>query len=142
MHKELQKFIRFCLVGATNAAIDIGLFNILLSLKLNPYLAGSLSFVVAATNGYILNRAWTFKEQKSQRVARQYFFFLFISTIGLGFNNLILYLTLQHLDLDNPVLTANIGKILAVGIVVFWNYSMNRFFVFRTNDAASSPANL
>lgn len=131
MHKEVKRIGKFMTVGTSNTLIDLGLFNLLLFAYLNPYLAASLSFLAATTNSYFWNRHWTFGEHKSNRVLRQYTQFLLTNIVGLALNNGIIYLFLNYIPLASPALTANAAKIVAIAIVVVWNYGMSRLVIFR-----------
>ena len=47
----------------------------------------------------------------------------------------------QMLDTEHEVLSSNAAKVLATGIVLFWNFFVNRLWTFRDVDAAKpSPA--
>lgn len=122
----LLKFFKFCIVGFFGMAIDFGttwLFKE--SLKINKYLANSLGFIFSTSWNFILNRLWTF-ESLYQRVTMQYITFLAISLVGLGLNNLIVYILHGRLRMN-----FYLAKLAAVTIVTSWNFSMNYFFTFR-----------
>lgn len=130
MNKELQKILKYGIVGVSNVLIDVGSFNLLLFLHVNPYIASSLSFIIAATNSYIHNRRWTFSDGK-RNVYAQYVQFMVVNATGLLFNNLLIYVFLKYLWLGNLTLTTNVAKLIAVVLVVTWNYGVSRFVVFR-----------
>jgi putative flippase GtrA len=91
----------------------------------NKYLSNSLGFVIAATNNYLWNRLWTFASQ-SPEVVREYSSFLLISLVGLGLNNLIIYLLHGKLHLNFYW-----SKLVAIVCVTLWNFGMNYVFTFR-----------
>lgn len=129
--QEFIKFIKFCLVGISNTLIDFALFNLLLYFHTNIYVAVSVAFLFAMTNSYILNRSWTFKDTKSKNVYKQYFLFVLAAAIGLGINNLVVYLFLKYVVINNPIIQANIIRLSAISVVVFWNYGISRFLIFK-----------
>lgn len=90
----------------------------------NKYVANSCGFACAATSNYILNRLWTFRSHDPQ-IARQYLVFVGIALIGLAINNGVIYLLHDRLKLN-----FYLSKLLAVGVVTFWNFFMNYFFNF------------
>ena len=94
-------------------------------LRWNKYLSNSLGFILAATNKYIWNRLWTF-ESTSDAVMREYISFVMIALIGLGLNNLIIYLLHGKLKWN-----FYLSKLIAIGCVTLWNFSMNYVFTFR-----------
>ncbi len=60
-------FVRFATVGVTISLIDAGLLYLFLALGANVYLGRVISYTVAMTVGYILNRYFTFHHLESGR---------------------------------------------------------------------------
>ena len=119
------KFIKFCVVGFSGMIIDFGATWLLKEkVKINKYLANSCGFVLAASSNYILNRIWTFESQNS-KIATEYFSFFAISLVGLGLNNLFLWILSDKLKLN-----FYLSKLIATAIVTLWNFGMNFFFTF------------
>lgn len=122
----LMRFIRFGIVGCSGMMVDFGVTWLCKEkFRWNKYLSNSLGFVLAATNNYIWNRLWTFQSQ-SEAVAREYVSFVIIAIIGLGINNTIIYLLHERLHLN-----FYLSKLIAIGCVTLWNFTMNYVFTFR-----------
>jgi putative flippase GtrA len=122
----LIRFVRFGIVGASGMIVDFGVTWLCKEkLRWNKYLSNSLGFILAATNNYCWNRLWTF-QSASREVAREYTSFVLISLVGLGLNNLIIYLLHEKLRLN-----LYLSKLMALGCVTIWNFSMNYVFTFR-----------
>lgn len=122
----LAQFIKFSVVGASNTVIDFGVYLLSTRVLGFYYLIGNvISFTVAGTWSYVINRKWTFRDTTT-RVHTQYLKFLIVSLVGLGLTSLLLYLFVHHLHLHDIV-----GKALAVAIVLIWNFSLNRLWTFR-----------
>lgn len=122
----LLRFVRFGIVGASGMIIDFGVTWLCKEkLRWNKYLSNSLGFILAATNNYCWNRLWTFQSE-SVEIAREYFSFVFIALIGLGLNNLIVWLLHEKAHLH-----FYFSKLIAIGCVMIWNFSMNYVFTFR-----------
>lgn len=121
----IEQLIRFCLVGASGMGVD---FSVTYALKewarWNKYVANSLGFVCAATSNWILNRLWTFRSHDPQ-VARQYLTFIAIAAVGLALNNAVIWLLNDRFKLN-----FYLSKLLAIGVVTFWNFFMNYYFNF------------
>ena len=118
-------FIKFCLVGGSGVFVDFGITWLLKEVaRINKYVANSIGFICAATSNYLLNRIWTF-ESHDPEIAMQYARFIGISIIGLLINNTAIYLFNDKLKLN-----FYFSKLLAIGIVTFWNFFMNYFFNF------------
>src|SRR5207245_1802223 len=56
---------KFCVVGASGYAVNIGVYSLLLNwANLHYVVAATGSFLVAASSNYTLNRHWTFRAQR------------------------------------------------------------------------------
>ena len=121
----ILKFLKFCIVGFSGMVVDFG-FTWLCKekFKWNKYVSNSIGFVLAATNNYIWNRWWTFQSDNAN-IPIEYGKFLLISVIGLGLNNLVVYLLHEKLKLN-----FYFAKLIAVGVVTVWNFVMNYRFTF------------
>lgn len=121
----LVKFLKFGLVGFTGLFIDFGITYACKEwLKIQKYISNSIGFTIAATSNYILNRIWTFKSS-DPHIAVEYSEFLVISLIGLGINNLILWLIVSRLKWN-----FYLAKLVAIGVVTIWNFLANYFITF------------
>jgi putative flippase GtrA len=122
----ILKFIKFCIVGFTGMIIDFGITWLLKEkIKTNKYFANSCGFIAAASSNYVLNRLWTFNSQ-NEHVATEYVSFFTISLMGLGLNNLIIWLLSDKMKWN-----FYLSKITAIGIVTLWNFAMNYCFTFN-----------
>ena len=119
------QFIKFCIVGGSGVFVDFGLTWFFKEVcHINKYVANSIGFICAATSNYLLNRIWTF-ESHDPEIVWQYARFIGISVMGLLINNAAIYLFNDRLKLN-----FYFSKLLAIGIVTFWNFFMNYFFTF------------
>ncbi len=130
---ELTRFVRFLAVGALGTALDFGLLTALKLAGVTTLLANSFSFTAGVANNFTWNSRWTFSDRRTRDAGVQFFQFLLVSLVGLALNNAIVLL------LEAP-LGALIGdaawgyapaKVIATGVVVFWNYFANRNWTFR-----------
>lgn len=92
--REVERFMRFVLVGFIGAVVDFGTVTILQAtilppnsadgadLVLNVVLATSVAFVAAVMSNFIWNRFWTYPDSRSRSVRRQLALFAFISFVG------------------------------------------------------------
>ncbi len=120
-----SKFVAFCLVGATSAAVDIVFLYIGVQfLRLHLFVAATLSFGLASINGYLLNKKFTFKESEGSSFT--YLQFLIISIIGLGLTILLLHILTNYL-----LVHYLIAKVITIALVVLWNYFANAYMIKR-----------
>jgi putative flippase GtrA len=119
------KFLKFGAVGATGVVIDFG-FTWLSKeqAKIQKYIANSIGFTFGATSNYFLNRWWTFHSNNPE-LAIEYTRFLLVSLIGLGMNTMIIWFLVSKRNRN-----FYISKLLAIGIVTFWNFFVNLMFTF------------
>ncbi len=122
------KFLKFSAVGLSGLAIDFCItFLAKEKLRLNKYFANSLGFVFAATSNYLLNKTWTFQDTNPYAVT-QFSKYILIALIGLIINNLIIYLLVNKKEISFYW-----AKLVAIGIVVLWNFIANYNFTFVAN---------
>jgi putative flippase GtrA len=126
MQDIFVKFIKFGLVGTTGMAVDFGVTWVFKEqFRFNKYIANSLGFVAAVISNFLLNRIWTFQSQ-DPGVGVQFGKFSAVALIGLGINNGIIYMLTERIKI--PFYTS---KLIATGIVIFWNFGANLLFTFK-----------
>ena len=57
----IVQLVRFGLVGSTNTVLTLATYAVLSGLHAPVALAGAAGWAVGAVNGFVLNRAWTFR---------------------------------------------------------------------------------
>jgi len=132
--KELERFVKFAIVGAFGAVVDFSVLNLLaVGLDWPNLLANAVSFSCAVISNFTWNRLWTYPESRQIRKRKQLPRFALVSVIGLGINSVVLYLVdrfLIHRGLSEiPAL--NIAKAVAILVVLFWNFGVNRLWTYR-----------
>lgn len=144
--KELSRFLKFATVGAIGMVVDLTVLNLLFQVVLPSLLPGlsdearllvanSISFTTAVVSNFTWNRLWTFPESRDRPVHTQLAQFAIVNVIGLGINNLVLWIAYQITQEIVPEpLDYNLAKIAAIGIVLFWNYGINRIWTYRGID--------
>lgn len=146
---ERGRFLRFAVVGVVGAVVDFGTFNILENIfQIKPVIASILSFSAAIISNFIWNRFWTYPDSRSKPLTRQLVQFAIISVVGLlirtpifAFMDHRLIDIAQGINLSNlsgdqlESLAHNFALACAVGVVMFWNFFINRFWTY--NDVSS-----
>lgn len=69
MGRQLSKYL---VVGATNTTISYIVYAVLLVVSVHVSIAAAVAWCVGATNGYILNRRWTFRAHDDWRARTRY----------------------------------------------------------------------
>lgn len=147
--REVGRFAKFSVVGAMGAVIDFGTLNLLVQLAGFPkVLANTCSFTAAVISNFIWNRLWVYPETQGEPLSKQFVQFLLVNVAGLAINTLIFYssdrwilgeagllagpvgalaltIGMSHFDL-----AYNSAKMIATGVVLFWNFLVNRLWTF------------
>jgi putative flippase GtrA len=121
----ILKFIKFAVVGFSGLVIDFTITYLLKEhARIHRYIANSIGFSTAASTNYFLNRWWTFHSE-NPKIVTEYASFLIISVIGLGLNNLFLYLFEKRYHFY-------LSKLFAIFLTTLWNFLANYFITFNT----------
>lgn len=126
----VRQFIKFCLVGITCAVLDWLVYFIIKYLthwdtQSLKQIIKALSFIVSASASFTLNRRWTFRSQE-KNISLEAFKFFLVATGGLGLNNLFFFWVTGLLKWSDLA-----GLIIATSLVLIWNFSINKLWVFR-----------
>jgi len=142
--RERARFFRFAAVGAFGAVIDFGTFNLLNGLfGVVAVWASVLSFLAAVISNFTWNRYWTYPDSRSKRLSLQLVEFSIISLIGLAIrtplfavmdrllNNLFTSFGISVLGLGTDFFSHNLALAIAVIVVMFWNFFVNRYWTYN-----------
>ena len=120
------QLVKFCAVGASGYVVNLAVYSLLVEgAGLHYLLAATCSFLVAVTNNYAWNRAWTFRGQRGH-VAYQGLRFFVVSSFALAANLVILHL-LVRVGMDKVPAQA-----IAIVLVTPLNFVGNKVWSFRT----------
>ena len=121
------QLIRFCVVGASGYVVNLAVYTALLKgADFHYALAATCSFVVAVTNNYTWNRAWTFHAQRGH-VGWQGLRFLVVALAAYGVN-LILLSALIGFGVDKVL-----SQAIAIVLVTPLNFVGNKLWSFRVH---------
>jgi putative flippase GtrA len=122
-----MRIVRYALVGGTAAVVDFVIFLVFAKLLGFNYLwIGGFGFVAATAVNYVLSVQHVFTAGVRFRRQTEIALVFAVSLVGLGINQLILYLGIGKLG-SEMLLT----KLFATGFVFLWNYTARNHFVFR-----------
>jgi putative flippase GtrA len=142
--RERGRFLRFAVVGTIGAVVDFGVANLLVYAFLAPLVvAGTISFIAAILSNFFWNRYWTYPDSRSKPVSQQLIQFTVVSVMGLTirvpilrFLEPVMFRWFSNWPFSLPVLTPdllakNITLAIAVLIVMFWNFFINRYWTYN-----------
>lgn len=129
---EVVRFLKFSVVGAIGALVDFGVLNLGIQVfGLAKWLANTFSFSAAVLSNFIWNRLWTYPESRHDPLAPQLGQFFVVNLVGYGINQAI-FLSLDRYVFEPwGVWGYNVAKAIAIGVVLFWNFCINRIWTYR-----------
>ena len=126
MQLLIKQILKFGLVGGLAFVIDYGLMILLTEVfGINYLISSAVSFSVSVIFNYLLSIFWVFDVSGSNRGQKENFvIFLVLSLIGLGLNQLLMWLGSDLMGL-HYMLT----KIGATAIVMVYNFITRKLFL-------------
>lgn len=148
--KELERFIKFALVGTLGFGVDVTVLNLMKRLfeavglgmgwnvameprQIQLALANTISFSTAVLSNFTWNRLWTFPESRERPIRSQLVQFAVVNVAGWGINTLLLLVLDRYLfaHFVGERLSYNLAKAVATIVVLFWNFGINRIWTYR-----------
>jgi putative flippase GtrA len=120
---QYAEFIRFCVVGLCNTAVNYSIYLYLLYHHVNYLLAGVVGYLVAATVGFLLNRRWTFRVKVPLTYLVVY---LLINVISIGATVLIQWIVVELMHVPKEF-----SLLFAIAFTTFLNYFLIRSLIFK-----------
>ena len=113
--------------AASLIALGLDLVILMTAASVMHYLlAASLGFVVGAIASYLLATRWVFGRRRfADRTRREFVVYALVGVVGLGINDLVIYLTVAAIGM-----TLFVGKILAAGLTFLFNYAVRKAVLF------------
>jgi putative flippase GtrA len=144
--KERTRFIKFAVVGLIGSVIDFGIFNLFtIVLNVSSIASSTVSFSLAVVNNFILNRFWTYPETRQTSVYKPLVQFVIVSCLGLAIRiplfawleKVLIPLAAKTIPnvLTPTIVGHNVALALVIGVVMLWNYFVNRFWTFKNVPA-------
>jgi putative flippase GtrA len=148
--QELGRFIKFAIVGTIGTVVDFGVLNLLIQVAgFDKFWANTCSFSAAVVSNFTWNRLWTFPESRERPLLSQLGQFALVNVAGLVINQAI-FLGLDRFVLGQAgvlaepmsaladvvgiahfALAYNLAKAIAIIVVLFWNFGVNRVWTYK-----------
>jgi len=145
---DIQQFLRFCIVGTSNAVIDFGVLNLLLWLypttsvwKILEY--NSLAVLLASTNSFFWNKYWTFR-QRNPITFREIYRFIVVAGGTTIMNDSLMWLLGRTFPgiIGSNLLGANVLKLIAIIGTMSISFFGMRLWVFFQHRFAGEERSL
>jgi putative flippase GtrA len=151
-----QEVFRFIIVGIINTAIDLAVLNLLIAISHKgqsgfyySFFKG-VSFLVAVTNSYFMNKNWTFAaagkasnnavhnisraaQAKKSKIGIERAEFLLISIVGFFVNDLAasFFVNTGSPQASLQKIWPTVAALLATAFGLVWNYIGYKYLVFK-----------
>ncbi|MHB1389915.1 MAG: GtrA family protein [Thermoleophilia bacterium] len=125
--RAVKQFSKYCVVGVSGFVLNLMIYGVLVEYVHLHYLVGAtVSFSVAVTNNFVLNKYWTFGNPDGDLMTQVGRFFV-VSVSSLILNLLILRLLVEDFDMNNKVTAQAIAVMFVTGL----NFLGNKLWSFR-----------
>ncbi|MBE0428505.1 MAG: GtrA family protein [Thermoleophilia bacterium] len=130
IRRAVSQFWKYCLVGTSGFLVNMLVFWLMISgTGAHYWIAGTVSFSVAVTNNFILNRHWTFGRADGA-IFSQARRFLIISISSWALNMAMLRLLIEEAHMNQYL-----AQIFAISMVTGLNFLGNKLWSFRQPTA-------
>ncbi len=121
------QMIRYSFAGGVAFVVD---FSILVTLTewvgLNYLLSAIIGFTVGIVTVYLISTYWVFPVRTIKNRHKEFVVFSIIGIVGLCFNELFLWLFTEYARMYYMI-----SKLLATGLVYFWNFLARKYILFN-----------
>lgn len=119
------QFAKFGIVGVIAFCIDYGLFLLMTYVfGINYLIASAISFVISTIFNFAASMRYVFAGKRGQTRSQQFVIFFVLSVVGLGVNQLVLWMCVDLL-----AWLAWAGKLAATFIVMIFNFVTRKVFL-------------
>lgn len=148
---DLKRFVKFGLIGVLNTLVDFCVFYVMdrwviregptlvllgAAIVTGPYISNAIAYVVANVHSFVWNKLWTF--EKRDRVTRSEAVRYLLTSVGyvlISTVSLAVCIRVLSLPLLAPLVpegwTNLLAKLPTACVTIFYNYLMNKFWVFK-----------
>lgn len=127
MKKLINQILKFGVVGGIAFVIDYGILFLLAKvIGLNELISVAISFIVSLTFNYFLSTKWVFDAKK--QTPKEVIIFVLLSVVGLGINEILIYLGTKKLGIDVMIV-----KLFATAIVMVYNFITRKLIIEKHN---------
>jgi putative flippase GtrA len=127
------QIIRYLAIGGTAAVVNLGIFFVFAKLLgLNYMIVGAVAFAIATLVNYELSVRHVFESGIRFEKKQEIFWIYVVSLVGMGIDLVTLYICISIFQVEMMM-----SKVVATGVVFFWNYYARKHFVFKAKKNSS-----
>ena len=125
---QKKQFLLYCVIGASGATLDFGIYSLLVKPRLLDYQAANAAGYASGTLlSFILNARFNFRV--TDKIALRLASFFGVAFLGWLASAALLQLLIGHYSFDKYI-----SKFAALVVVVLLQYNLNRLLSFRKNN--------
>jgi putative flippase GtrA len=120
--EDLTKFVKFGVVGISNALISFIVYCILIFMNTNYIIANTIGFIVSVFNAYYWNKKYVFKKDPPGAIIKVFIVY------GLTFvlNTILLFFMVNNLDISSYI-----APIIILCLITPINYLFNKLWALK-----------
>ena len=124
----MKQFNQFLLLGLFSTAVDYMTYSLLILLSVHYIAAIIVGYSLGLVFNYYMGRKYIFtKGTKLKNTRHEFVSVVIIALIGMFLNIIIVKLLSYMIFSLNPLYS----RIIAIGIVFFWNFFLRKIFVYH-----------
>jgi putative flippase GtrA len=125
---KYRNFLLFAVIGAAGFFVDAGTLWVAMTLKSGLFLGRAISYLIAASFTWVLNRRVTF-QNRDTNLLFQWMQFLAVNSFGgaVNYSVYVALVLLAPLFASQPVLAVGVGSMSGL----IFNYTLSKKIVFR-----------
>lgn len=125
INENVKQFILYLIVGGGATLVEWVLFHFLNGrFRIHYMIATSIAFAVSTFANWAFGRLIMF--QANQNVFKELVKIYLTAIAGLLMNLVIMWLAIEQFGIDEMI-----SKIIATGIVFFWNFLIRKFLIYK-----------
>ena len=134
MKKLILQLVKFGAVGFLCFFIDYGIMLLLTELAgVNYLISCCISFSVSVIVNYLLSMHFVFAAKANMKKRTQFVIFVILSVIGLGLNQLFMWLFVDLVHIPYQI-----AKLAVTAIVMLFNFVTRKVFLEEKEQAANA----
>ena len=123
---DIKRFFKFGITGVLNTIVDFLIYTACIEIfKLIPEISQIFAYSVATVNSYLINKHWTFRNNKTYKKS-EILKFILVNTVSMTLSTLGIYIFYNKLGINEYL-----AKIPVACITILINYFGNKILVFE-----------
>ena len=126
LYNRFRNLILYGIIGGFCAALDFGVYSVLIYLDIMPYLwANVISIHIGIFTSFLLNRSLNFRVK--DKTAVRFLSFYVVGLVGLGISELMLFCMVTVGGWNELIC-----KLLSIVVVALVQFLLNKYITFKT----------